>query len=107
MERFVSQQNIKHFRDELEHGVDAGRRPMLLKLLTEEYERLGLTGGLRDRIDHHIAKLQALIALQAKLVDDLTALRQPLDRAEMILASLRDLLTCYMGIRERIGTALE
>ena len=103
MERFISQQNIKHFRDELERGVDAGRRPMLLKLLTEEYERLGLTNSLKDRIDQHIAKLHTLIALQAKLVDDLKALREPLDRAELVLASLRDLQACYMGIRERIG----
>lgn len=107
MDRFVSEQNIKRFHDAREKGADANRRPMLLRLLAEEYEKLGLSGQLRDRIERHIAKLRPLIVLQAKLIDDLTTLRQPLDQAKLVLESLDDLLACYISLRERIGAALE
>ena len=107
MEKFVARENIRHFRDELERGVDSDRRGMLLRLLTEEFHKLGFTRDQLDRFDRHIARLRALISDQAILIEDLTASAQPVERPALVLATLHDLMDCYAAHRERIIAALD
>jgi hypothetical protein len=107
VDNFVARENIRHFRDELERGVDNDRRSTLLGLLAEEFHKLGLARDQLDSFDKHIARLRALIAGQAKLVEDLTASGQPIERPALVLATLHDLMDCYTAHRERIGAALD
>ncbi len=43
MHKFVAKINVEHFRAQLENGVDLSQRLMLVKLLVEEENKLGLT----------------------------------------------------------------
>jgi hypothetical protein len=40
MQKFVAQQNLLHFRLQLEEELDSGRRKMLLDLIAEEEAKL-------------------------------------------------------------------
>ena len=42
-DKFVARENVKHYRRELENGVDEPTRATMLKLLVEQENHLGLT----------------------------------------------------------------
>jgi hypothetical protein len=62
MDKFIARENVKHFRRELENGVGEPTRATMLKLLVEEEIHLGLTREQLARLDHHIARLNEIMA---------------------------------------------
>ncbi len=87
MEKFVARENIRHFRHELENGVDQPRRETMLRLLVEEENALGLTREQLGKLDRHISRLSEIMARHFALMDNLRGLGQPTERAENILAT--------------------
>jgi len=64
-----AEQNFQHLRRRLEHGAEEETRSVLLKLLLDEENMLGLTQEQLRRVDRHIAKLQQLISEQTKRIE--------------------------------------
>ncbi len=106
MDRFIARENVKHYRRELENGVDGQARATMLKLLVEEENHLGLTREQLARLDHHIARLSEIMARHVDLMDKLRSIGRPLERAPMVLATLNDLMAIYLVHRQRITAAL-
>lgn len=106
MDKFIARENIKHFRQELEQGVDQPQRTTMLRLLIEEENHLGLTGQQRNELDHYISRLSELMARQAELIDNLRSRRQPTKRSELVLATLNDLMATYIAHRQKISEQL-
>ncbi len=85
MDQFVVRENVKHFRRELENGADEQRRAMLIGLLVEEENHLGLTREQLSRLDRHIERLSEIMARQVELIDNLNSLNAPTERAQSCL----------------------
>ena len=71
MDRFITRENIKHYRHELENGVEEPTRATMLRLLVEEYNHLGLTREQSAELDHHISRLSEIMARHVELMDKL------------------------------------
>jgi len=106
MDKFIARENIKHFRQELEKGVEQPQRATMLRLLVEEENRIGLTGQQRAELDHYISRLSEIMARQVELIDNLRSLHQPTKLAELALATLNDLRATYMTHRQKISAQL-
>ena len=106
MDKFIARENIKHFRRELENGVDGPRRATMLRLLVEEENHFGLTREQLSKLDRHISLLSEIMARQVELIDKLQSLGSPLERAPMVLATLNDLMAVYLNHRQTIIAAL-
>lgn len=106
MDQFVVRENVKHFRRELENGADEQRRAMLVGLLVEEENHLGLTREQLSRLDRHIERLSEIMARQVELIDNLNSLNAPTERAQIMLATLNDLMAAYIAHRQKISAAL-
>jgi hypothetical protein len=55
VDKFIARENIKHYRRELENGVDEPTRATMLKLLVEEENRFGHTREELSKLDRHIS----------------------------------------------------
>ncbi len=106
MDRFIVRENIKHFRHELENGVDEPTRVTMLKLLVEQENHLGLTREQLAKLDHHISRLSEIMARHVELMDQLQSIGQPSERASKVLTTLNDLMAVYIAHRQTITTAL-
>jgi hypothetical protein len=106
MDKFVARENIKHFRRELENGVDQPIRATMLKLLVAEENHLGHTREQLAKLDHHIGRLGEIMARHVDLMDKLQSIGQPSERASMVLATLNDLMAVYIAHRQTITAAL-
>jgi hypothetical protein len=106
MDNFIATENVRHLRRELENGAEPAKRDTMLRILVEEENKLGFTRELLGRLDHHISRLSEIMARQVELIDNLTSLGEPLERSQMILATLNDLMAAYIAHRHRINGAL-
>jgi hypothetical protein len=106
MDRFISRENVKHYRRELENGVDQPTRATMLRLLVEEENHLGLTREQLAKLDHHISQLSEIMARHVELMDNFQSIGQPSERASMVLATLNDLMAAYIAHRQTITAAL-
>ena len=106
MDRFIARENIKHYRQELENGVDEPTRATMLTLLIKEENHLGLTREQLATLDRYISRLSEIMARHVELMDKLQADGQPSEQASMILATHEDLMTAYIAHRETITAAL-
>jgi len=106
MERFVSRENIQHLRYELENGAEPMRRATMLKLLCEEEDHFGRTHEAIGKLDRRISRLAEIIAGQVELTDRLRGLGDGVERAEMVLATLNDLMACYVGYRRQLDASV-
>ena len=97
MHRFIVRENIKHYRRELENGVDEPTRATMLRLLVEEEDQLGHTREQLAKLDHHISRLGQIMARHVDLMDNLGSLGRPLERAPMVLATYNDLMATYLA----------
>jgi hypothetical protein len=106
MDRFIARENVKHYRRELENGVDGPTRATLLQLLVEEENHLGHTREQLSKLDRHIARLSEIMARHVELMDKLQSIGRPLERAPVVLATLNDLMAAYLTHRQWITAAL-
>jgi rubrerythrin len=106
MDQFVVRENVKHYRRELEKGVDEPTRATMLRLLVEEENHLGHTREQLTKLDRHISLLSEIMARQVDLIDKLQSIGSPLDRPHMVLATFNDLMSVYLKHRETISASL-
>ncbi len=106
MDRFIAGENIKHYRRQVESGVDDPTRATVLKLLVEQEYHPGHTREQLGKLDHHIVLLREIITRHVDLMDKLKSVGRPLERAPMVLASLNDLMACYIAHRQTITASL-
>jgi hypothetical protein len=102
MDRFIARENVKHYRRELENGLNEPARATMLRLLVEEENHLGLTHEQLAKLDGHISRLSEIMARHVELTDKLQSNGQTSDRASMVLATYNDLMAAYIGHRQRI-----
>ena len=105
MDKFVARENVRHLRHQLESGADTPRRATLLRLLIEQLNDLEPTREQLDNLDRHIARLGELMARQAELVDGFGG-DHPRARAELVLATMNDIMATYIDHRQNIAAAL-
>jgi len=106
MDKFIAEQNVTHFRNELENGADGPRRSTLLKLLVEEENRLGLTRQQLEEMERQIERIKLVMAEQTETVALLKANGHPVEKAEKSLANLADLVIVHDERRKKIAAAL-
>lgn len=106
MDKFIAQQNVLRFRQELEDGANGERRDILLRQLVEEEDKLGFTEEQLDEIDRQIARMQNLVNAQLELIAAMKAHGQPLERAERALRNIREILVVHQARRSKIELAL-
>ncbi len=106
MDRFIARENVKHYRRELENGVDGPARDTMLKLLLDEENHLGFTREQLNKLDRHIARLREIMARHVDLMDQLQSIGRPLERAPIVLATLNELMATYLTHRQSITKAL-
>jgi rubrerythrin len=106
MDRFIARENIKHYRRELENGVDDPTRATMLRLLVEELNHLGLAREQLAKLDRHISRLSEIMARHVDLMDKLQSNGQPSERASTVLATYNDLMAVYIAHRQTITAAL-
>jgi hypothetical protein len=106
MDRFIARENIKHYRRELENGVDEPTRATMLRLLVAEEDHFGHTREQLAKLDRHFSLLSEIIARHVDFTDKLQSMGGPLGRAPMVLATLNDLMAVYIGHRQTITLAL-
>ncbi len=103
MDRFIRRENIKHYRRELENGVDGPIRATMLKLLVEEENHLGRTREHLADLDRHISRLSEIMARHVDLMDKLQSMGRPLERAPTVLATYNDLMAVYIAHRQTVA----
>jgi hypothetical protein len=86
-DRFIARENIKHFRRELENGVNGPTRATMLRLLVEDENHLGHTREQLTKLDHHISRLSEIMARHVDLMDKLQSSGQSSERASMVLTT--------------------
>jgi hypothetical protein len=71
MDKFVTRENIRHCRDQLNLETDPKTRAALRRILVEEEDKLGANLQLLADVDHEIKKGEVLISKQTVLVTTL------------------------------------
>ncbi len=107
MDRFIAQENIRHFSDRLRYEVDLDKRSSLQKLLVDEEDKLGSDLELIAEVDRFIASFESLIQTQSALVAALE--RDGDDRAppaRSLLDGLAQSQTLYKEYRHKIVHAV-
>lgn len=99
MDRFIARENIKHYRRELENGLNEPTRATMLRLLVEEENHLGHTHEQLAKLDGHITRLKEITARHVELTDKLQSGGQASERASMVLATYNDLMAAYIAHR--------
>jgi hypothetical protein len=106
MDKFIARENIKHYRRELENGVDESTRATMLRLLVDDENHLGLTREQLAKLDGHISRLKEIMARHVNLMDKLHSNGQSLERSWMVLGTYHDLMAVYLAHRQTITAAL-
>lgn len=106
MDKFIAQQNVSRFRQELENGVNGERRDILLRQLVEEEDKLGFTEEQLDEMDRQIARMQKLVNTQLEMIAAMKAHGQSLELAERALHNILDILVVHQARRAKIELAL-
>jgi hypothetical protein len=107
LQRFISEQNISRFADQLRRESNAVRRDTLKRLLIEEEDRFGANVEWLHMIERYIAVWTAEIVRQTGVVSELKSNGDDANDAESILQTyvkIKDLFTSY---RARISQTVE
>jgi hypothetical protein len=86
--------------------VDEPTRATMLKLLVEEENHLGHTREQLAKLDRHISRLSEIMARHVDLMDKVQSNGGSAERASMMLATYKDLMTAYIEHRQTITAAL-
>jgi flagellar biosynthesis chaperone FliJ len=103
---YVAQENVRRFRHELENGAEGTRRDMLLRLLVEEENKVGLTYEQFDEMQRQIERINQIISSQLETITMLRAAGHSVERAERSLTNAIHLLAAHQARRAKIEAAL-
>lgn len=107
MDKFVAQENIRHFRDRLETETDPRARSLLHRLLVQEEDKLGHdTEALRE-IEHHIARAKDHVTRQQALAASLERDGRDTSHVLLLLNAYNETLLAYENQREKILIKLQ
>lgn len=106
VEKFVAEQNLSRFRQQLERADHPPTQATLFKLLLQQLELLGLNDQQLAKINRHIERLRHLISKQVELIEELRLGGHDLERPVMVLAALNELMAIYQTHRQRIRAAI-
>jgi hypothetical protein len=109
---FIARNNVKLFRNQLEHDVQNGayndgqRHAILLKLLVEAENILGHSREQLNDVERQIASIKSIINKQLDTIAMLKTNGHPVEHAERVLAHATDFLSVHETQREMIAAAL-
>jgi hypothetical protein len=103
---FVARENLARFRSELEQGVGESVRSVLLDLLVEQESLFGLRHEQLDRVNRHIVRLREIIASQVRLIERLQSRGLALEKAQLVLDTLNDMMLTHQSFRQMILDSL-
>lgn len=101
-ERFVRDENIRRYENEIRTEVDATRRSILLRLLVEEENKLGWNREQLVLAEQRIASLDKCVERQLALIDRMTEDGQDTTAAKDLLITLRQLLALHRWYHDKI-----
>jgi hypothetical protein len=104
--KYVAQENARRFRHELENGAEGKRREMMLRLLVEEENKVGLTNEQLDEMQRQIGRINQIISAQLETINVLKAAGYSVERAERSLTNAIHLLAVHEARRAKIEAAL-
>jgi flagellar biosynthesis chaperone FliJ len=104
--KFVAQENVTRFRRELENGAEGKRRDMMLRLLVEEENKVGLTSEQLDEVQRQIERIKQIISAQLETFTMLKAAGHSVERAERSLTNAVHLLATHEAHHAKIEAAL-
>jgi len=99
---FAARENLTSFRRELEQGVGESVRGVLLDLLVEQESLFGLQQEQLDRVNRHIIRLREIIAGQVQLMERLQSKGLALEKAQLVLDTLNDMMLAHQSFRQTI-----
>jgi hypothetical protein len=99
---FAARENLTRFRSELEQGVGESVRGVLLDLLVEQESLFGLQQEQLDRVNRHIIRLREIIAGQVQLMERLQSKGLALEKAQLVLDTLNDMMLAHQSFRQTI-----
>jgi hypothetical protein len=98
----VVQENVRRLRRELEDGEEGTRQDMMLRLLVEEENKVGLTYEQLDEVRRQIGHIEQIISTQLDTIAMLKAAGHSVERAERSLANAQRILIAHEAYRAKI-----
>jgi phosphoserine phosphatase len=103
---YVAQENVRRFRRELEESWEDPRRDIILQLLVEEQNKVGLTYEQLNEVLRQIERIKQIIRTQLDTIAMLKAAGHPVERAEHVVSSAFRFLVAHEAYRLKIEAAL-
>jgi hypothetical protein len=103
---YVAQENVRRFRRELQDGWEDPQRDMILRLLVEEENKVGLTYEQLDEVLRQIRRIKLVIRTQLDTIAMLKAAGHSVGRAERTLSNAYRFLLAHEAYRLKIEAAL-
>jgi hypothetical protein len=107
MERFVHDQNLTRYLDQLQCETDSAKRGQLRRLLVEEIDRFGAHSDRLNETDRLAARCMARLDEQRTRVARLRADGHDAESSESLLANLSQTLEVIEGHRQTILDQLD
>ncbi len=107
MEKFIAQENIRHFRDRLETETDPTARFLLHRLLVQEEDKLGHDSEALREIENHIARAKDHVNRQQALIASLERDGRDTTQVLVLLSAYSETLLVYENQREKILIKLQ
>jgi len=107
IEKFVCEQNIARWRQQLETETNAGRGSAVIRLLVAEETKLGLTLEHLAGVDRYIGRCRALIARQKAIIEELHGNGHDVSQARVLLDTLMQSLTTHERYRSGICNEID
>jgi hypothetical protein len=104
--KYVTQEDVGRLSHELENAADDTRRAMLLRLLVEEENKVGLTYEQLAETLRQIGHANQIISTQLEIITMLKAAGHSMERAECSLTNAFSILIAHEAYRSKIEAAL-
>jgi uncharacterized pyridoxal phosphate-containing UPF0001 family protein len=103
---YVAQENVRRFRRELQDGWEDPRQDIILQLLVEEENKVGLPDEQLDEVLRQIQRIKQIIITQLDTIAMLKAAGHSVERAEHTLSNAFRFLVAHEAYRLKIEAAL-
>jgi hypothetical protein len=100
----AAQENV--WRRELEDRAEGARQDMMLRLLVEEENKVGVTYEQLDEVLRQIGHIKLIISTQLDTIAMLKAAGHSVERGERSLANAFRILIAHEAYRKKIEAAL-